>query len=119
MEFYADSSSLLIALFEILFIILNFINTFYAEHSVTKNVFLFKELENKHFDVYQKHFEIKELLSLTELFTDKTEKNKNEERKDTEYLKGLESENIKIYNRRREAKIKLQEKEEPTSTEKN
>ena len=118
MEFYADSSSLLIALFEILFIILNFINTFYAEHSVTKNVFLFKELENKHFDVYQKHFEIKELLSLTELFTDKTEKNKNEERKDTEYLKGIESENIKIYNRRREAKIKLQEKEEPTSTEK-
>ena len=118
MEFYADSSSLLIALFEILFIILQFINTFYAEHSVTKNVFLFKELENKHFDAYQKHIEIKKLLSLTELFIDRREKDKNEQRKDTEYQKGLENENVKIYHRKKEIRLKLQDKEEPLSTEK-
>ena len=118
MEFYADASSLMIALFEILYIIFQFINTFYAEHSVTKNVFLFKELENKHFDVFKKHIEIKKLLSLTELFTDRTEKDKNEQRKDTEYLKVLENENNKIYNRRKETKIKLQEIEDTLSTEK-
>ena len=118
MEFYADTSSLLKALFEILYIIFQFINTFYAEHSLAKNVFLFKEFENKHFDPRKKYAEIKKLLSLAELFKDKTEKNENQQRKEGGNLKDLENEHIKIYSRRRQAKIKFYEKEDPLSTEK-
>ncbi|MBQ1832380.1 MAG: hypothetical protein II114_01230, partial [Treponema sp.] len=36
MEFYADASSMLIAIFGILAIIFGFINDFYAEHSIKK-----------------------------------------------------------------------------------
>ena len=119
MEFYADASSLMIALFEVLYIILKFINTFYAEHSIASNVFLFKEVKNKHFDPFQKQNEIKKLLSLTELFASEAEKIKNHmQRKDTESLKGLENDNIKIYNRKKETRIRLQEKEDALSSEK-
>ena len=118
MEFYADASSLLIALFEMLNIIFYFINKFYAHHSVAKNVFLFKELENKHFDPYNKHIEIKKLLTLTELSIDKKQNNLNKQRKEAECFKDLEKENIKIYKRRKQTKIKLQKKEESQSTEK-
>ena len=45
MEFYADASSLLIAFYDIIFIIINYINTFYAELSISKKIFFFKELD--------------------------------------------------------------------------
>ena len=47
-EFYADASSLLIALYEVLIIVFTYINNFYAELSVTKRLFFFKELGLKH-----------------------------------------------------------------------
>ena len=47
-EFYADASSLLILLYEVLIIVFTYINNFYAELSVTKKLFFFKELGLKH-----------------------------------------------------------------------
>ena len=46
MEFYADASSLLIGFYEILIIIFSFINNFYAELSLSKKIFFFKELNH-------------------------------------------------------------------------
>ena len=54
MEFYADASSLLIAFYDIIFIIINCINTFYAELSISKKIFFFKELEGNNLNL-QKH----------------------------------------------------------------
>ena len=64
MEFYADSSSLLIALFELLFIVFCFVNRFYADHSLSKQIFFFKEAENRHFDINRKTYQIKNLIKL-------------------------------------------------------
>ena len=43
MEFYADASSLLVALFYGLTIIFDFINSFYAEHALNKRLFYFRK----------------------------------------------------------------------------
>ena len=68
MEFYADASSLLIAIFEILVVIFNYVDTFYAHHSLAKSIFFFKELEEKeNFNVMKKADIIQELISITEL----------------------------------------------------
>ena len=60
-EFYADVSALLIALYEILIIIFSYINNFYAEESVTKKLFFFKELGIKHFNNLKKYKKLSEL----------------------------------------------------------
>ena len=68
MEFYADASSLLIAIFEILVIIFNYVDTFYAHHSLAKSTFFFKDLEDKeNFNIMKKTDLIQELISITEL----------------------------------------------------
>ena len=68
MEFYADASSLLIAIFEILVVIFNYVDTFYAHHSLAKSTFFFKELEDKdNFNIMKKTDIIQELISVTEL----------------------------------------------------
>ena len=68
MEFYADASSLLIAVFDILVVIFNYVDTFYAHHSLAKSIFFFKELEEKeNFNVMKKADIIQELISITEL----------------------------------------------------
>ena len=68
MEFYADASSLLIAIFEILVVIFNYVDTFYAHHSLSKSTFFFKELEDKdNFNIMKKTDIIQELISITEL----------------------------------------------------
>mgnify|MGYP006988899353 FL=1 len=71
MEFYADASSLLIALFEVLFIIFCFVNRFYADHSLSKQIFFFKEAENKHFDINRKSNQIKNLVKLLDPLIEK------------------------------------------------
>ena len=63
MEFYADASSLLAAIYAILNIIFGFINNFYAYHSLAKRLFFFKELEDYNFHIFDKNKQIKELLS--------------------------------------------------------
>ena len=65
MEFYADASSLLMACYEILIIIFNYINTFYAELSLSKKIFFFKELNDNHLDIYKHSKKIEDLFSLS------------------------------------------------------
>ena len=68
MEFYADASSLLIAIYEILVVIFNYIDTFQAHHTLAKSMFFFKELEDKeNFNIMKKTDTIQELISITEL----------------------------------------------------
>ena len=71
MEFYADSSSLLIALYQILIIIFSFIDNFYAEHSIIKNLFFFKELKNKKFDISHRYNQIIELSKIIGVYDSK------------------------------------------------
>ena len=63
MEFYADASSLLIAFYEILLIIFYFINTFYAELSLSKKIFFFKEINENNININKYSSRINNLLS--------------------------------------------------------
>ena len=68
MEFYADASSLLIAIYGILEIIFNYVNNFYANHSLSKLIFFFKDLEEENsFNLFKKKQKIQELLYMTDL----------------------------------------------------
>ena len=120
MEFYADASSLLIAVFDILVVIFNYVDTFYAHHSLAKSIFFFKELEEKeNFNVMRKADIIQELISITELQKKNSEnspieiisknskimKNFPPKKKETERQEVLESreddqKEIQIYNSR-------------------
>ena len=122
MEFYADASSLLVAIYEILVIIFNFVDTFYAHHSLAKLIFFFKELENEDsFNVNKKRNKIQDILSITDLqsknnsieFDSKgsnVNKYFNPSNKDSERLNIIENnkenkedsqKEVKIYNRKR------------------
>ena len=63
MEFYADASSLLAALYTVLDIIFGFFTGFYAHHSLSKRLFFFRELEDNNFHIFEKNKHIKELIS--------------------------------------------------------
>ena len=64
MEFYADASSLLVALYEIIFFIYSFIDYFYAYHTLSKHLFFFKELETENnFNISQKRKQIIRIIS--------------------------------------------------------
>ena len=65
MEFYADASSLLIALYEILIIIFNYINNFWAEQALSKKIFFFKDLEESGLNIKKRTNQILELLDVT------------------------------------------------------
>ena len=64
-EFYADASSLLIALYDFISVTLSIISNFYAEQAVIRKLFLFKEMDNKYFHFSKKSEKIQELVSLT------------------------------------------------------
>ena len=65
MEFYADASSLLIGIYEILCIVFNYIDYFYAYHSLAKHLFFFKELEpSTSFNIYKREIKLKKLYLL-------------------------------------------------------
>ena len=78
MEFYADVYSLLLALFYLLILIFNFINSFYADHSLGKKIFIFKEIKHNNFDIYKKYGKIKKLIDLTEPIKISIKQNNNE-----------------------------------------
>ena len=65
-EFYADASSILVGVYEFLIIIISIINNFYAENSIIKKLFIFKGINNKYFNIQNRHQKINELLSLNE-----------------------------------------------------
>ena len=129
MEFYADSSSLLLALFDVLGFIFGFVNNFYAEHSFSKKLFFFKEIEDSHLDISKRTNQIKELIDMTEPLSLKLptcntiiQQNTNLLRrhslaKETECARVLENEEIKIYSKKRRRNIALKEKDQ-LSTEK-
>ena len=64
-EFYADASSLLIAVYDFLNIIISIISNFYAEQSVIKKLFIFKEMDDKYFHFSKKTDKIHELVTLS------------------------------------------------------
>ena len=118
MEFYADASSLLIAVYEILVIIFNFIDTFYAQHSLSKIIFFFKELEDEdNFNLYKKNKKVQELLYMADANSSKRNsieidsKGSNMNKyftplnKDSERMHVLDKEenqkDIKIYNNKK------------------
>ena len=81
-EFYADASSLLIAIYEVLIIIISFINNFYAEQAIIKKLFIFKEIELKNFHFSQKSEKIHKLMTLS---IKKNENNINKKNAKIEY----------------------------------
>ena len=88
MEFYADASSIMVAIYEILIIIFNYINTFYAELSLSKKLFFFKELNNNHLDINKHSKQINALFSLTNQCSNNYKFfNQNEQEKELDYNK--------------------------------
>ena len=87
MEFYADASSLLIAIYEIIYLIFNFIDFFYAYHSLAQQLFFFKGIEeDNNYNIFNKKNQIQKLISLIEN-NEKTNKNdelENIQEKDSE-----------------------------------
>ena len=116
MEFYADASSFLIGIYEVLYIIFGFINNFYGHQSIAKRLFFFKELEDYNFHVFEKDKEIREIISkiseqIEENELSNTNKSNllNDKSSDMDKFKNNE---IKIYNKRNSAlKIKLLNKQ--------
>ena len=74
MEFYEDASSLLIAIYDIVTIILNYFSSFYGYYNLSKEIFFFKDLEDPNkFSVTKKTFMIHELISITDNHKNKSE----------------------------------------------
>ena len=114
MEFYADSSSILIALFEIIYFIFSYNNGFLADHSLSKQLFFFKGVKNKYFNINRKIEEINKLINLTDPFcTLNSISNKKRDFQDTK----LANQDINIYNIK-QSEIKMDDKDE-IGTEKN
>ena len=111
MEFYADASSLLIAIYGILDFIFNYINTFYANHSLSKSIFFFKDLEENGFNIFKKKQKIQELLYITELSQGKNNSNKfdsknNKQSEGFNYFENnKQNHQIEIFKRNRDNRI--------------
>ena len=98
-EFYADASSLLIALYEILIIIFNFINNFWAEQTLSKKIFFFKDLKESGLNVKKRTSQIRELFEITGTYSmpDKISQN-NSLNENNDKLSLNKKEEVKIYN---------------------
>ena len=106
MEFYADASSIMVAIYEILIIIFNYINTFYAELSLSKKLFFFKELNNNHLDINKHSKQINALFSLTNQCSNNYKFfNKNEQEKELDYNKSKNTSEINIINSQQNSEI--------------
>ena len=64
-EFFADASSLMIAIYDVLVIVFSLINNFFAEQAIIKKLFIFKGMENKYFHFSQKTNQINRLVTLS------------------------------------------------------
>ena len=65
MEFYADTFSFWVAIFYLLYLLFYIFNNFYASLSLEKNLFLFKGVENKYFNISENRPKIESLINLT------------------------------------------------------
>ena len=128
MECYADSSSLLIGIFKILCFIFGFINSFYANISISKTLFYFKEIENNNLDILKKYKQVRKLIRLTEPLANELSSNnfefkeisrKDDKKNNTYPLFGKETEEHKytnneenqIYNKNKNYNIRIGVKE--------
>ena len=133
MEFYADASSLLIALYDVLIIIFNYINQFWAEQNLSKIIFFFKDLEESGLNVKKRGAQIQELLDITgaaaspsktsqknsskELLIYRNDNSQNLKKKDSKDIDSLQEE-VQIYNAKKgknpDKREKENEKTKPT-----
>ena len=133
MEFYADASSLLIALYDVLIIIFNYINQFWAEQNLSKIIFFFKDLEEGGLNVKKRGAQIQELLDITgaaaspsktsqknsskELLIYRNDNSQNLKKKDSKDIDSLQEE-VQIYNAKKgknpDKREKENEKTKPT-----
>ena len=107
MEYFADASSLLIAIFRILVNIFNFINKFYADISIKKKIFIFKDFKSGHLNVTKQLNQLKKLIDIT---NEQKNKSKNISNNPIEGDSGginiLNNEGIKIYKKPKKVPIK-------------
>ena len=106
MEFYADASSLLIAIYEILVVIFSYVNLFYGHNDVSKKMFFFKEVENsENFNVTKKTNILNDLISITDLR--KTSENipYEKELKDSKKIKNFPPKKNQVINKNEENKM--------------
>ena len=133
MEFYADASSLLIALYDVLIIIFNYINQFWAEQNLSKIIFFFKDLEESGLNIKKRGAQIQELLDITgaaaspsktsqknsskELLIYRNDNSQNLKKKDSKDIDSLQEE-VQIYNAKKgknpDKREKENEKTKPT-----
>ena len=79
MEFFADASSLLMAIYEVLNIIFYFIYNFVAYHFLSKKIFFFREFDNENnFKILNKINRIQNLIYITDLSEKHSEINSSE-----------------------------------------
>ena len=104
MEFFADATSILVALYDILFFILNFFDYFYAYHHLSQNIFFFKDIKHDNkFNIFPQKMQIQEVLSSLE----KREKSNNSKYfiKDNKDSKKVLIENNDLKNSRQEKEL--------------
>ena len=126
MECYADLSSLLLGVFKVLCFIFGFINSFYANISISKTLFYFKEIEDTNLDILKKYKQVRKLIRLTEPLVNKLYSNNVEFKeigrkedkknntyplfgKETEEPKNTNNEENKIYNKNNNIRIRAKE----------
>ena len=106
MEFYADSSSLLIALFEVIYFIINYTNGFFADHSLSNQLFFFFFFKTKNFNINTKIEDINKIINLTNPFCTKS----SISNKKKDFIAKLDNQEINIYNIKKTS-IKIEDKD--------
>ena len=111
MEFYAEATSLLMGVYKLLEIIFNFINNFYAELSLSKKIFFFKELQDINFNLNNHSKKIDELILKTNSNSNSSDIEENEynnRKVINQSTLALSSSDIKIDgNKKNKKKIKI------------
>ena len=114
MEFFADSFSLLSAIFQVLSIFFYFIYNFEAYYLLSKKLFFFKEVDNEsNFNIIKKINQIQELINITDIRGKKSEinsfdtKTKDIHRNNNYSLKKSYSEHIEIINNNERTKKEI------------
>ena len=104
MEFWADASSLLMAIFEVLFFLISFADTFYADLSLSKKLFFFRGVKNKHFNINRKINDIKRIVSLTDCYCNNNSASIARRKKNLVDMKP-DNQEVNIYNINKNIKI--------------
>ena len=109
MEFWADASSLLMAIFEVLFFLISYTNNFYSEHSLSKKLFFFRGIKNKNFNINRKINDIKNIINLIDCYSNNISPSISRRKRNMPDNK-LENQEVNIYNI--EKNIRMSDKEE-------